>query len=45
MTREFSCPLEAHSEWKAQKHKIALEYAALESDERIKAALRLRYSN
>jgi hypothetical protein len=43
ISAEFSCPLEAHAEWKKQKHKIALEYSLLETDARIKAALENRY--
>lgn len=42
---EFDCPQLAHAEWKAQKHKIALEYASIESNQRVKSALELRYAN
>lgn len=39
----FNTPEEAHITWKKRKHELACMYSELESDERIKQALRTRY--
>ena len=39
----FTCPDEAHEAWRARKHELALQIAALHADPRIAAALSIRY--
>jgi hypothetical protein len=39
----FDCPQEAHEAWKKRKHELALQLADLQTDERVAAALRVRY--
>ena len=39
----FTCPDEAHEAWRARKHELALQIAALHADPRIAAALSVRY--
>lgn len=40
----FTCPDEAHLAWKKRKHELACQLADLQTDERVAAALRLRYA-
>ena len=40
----FHCPNQAHLAWKKRKHELACQLADLQSDERVAAALKLRYS-
>jgi hypothetical protein len=39
----FDCPQQAHLAWKKRKHELALQLAELQTDERVAAALRVRY--
>lgn len=41
----FESPLQAHKAWLARKHELSCEIAKLQSDLRVAAALRLRFSN
>lgn len=41
----FSCSQEAHEAWMARKHKYACRLAEMQSDPRLAAALRTRYSS
>lgn len=41
----FTDPSEAHEAWRARKHEISCIYADMQTDSRIAAALRSRYSN
>ena len=40
----FYCPAQAHLAWKKRKHELALQLAELQDDDRVAAALRLRYA-
>lgn len=40
----FTCPEQAHLAWKRRKHELACQLADLQTDERVAAALRLRYA-
>lgn len=40
----FDCQNEAHLAWKKRKHELALQLADLQDDDRVAAALRLRYA-
>ena len=39
----FSCPKEAHLAWRKRKHELACQLAALQADQRVATALRVRY--
>lgn len=39
----FTCPQQAHLAWKARKHELACQLAALQTDERVAEALRNKY--
>lgn len=39
----FDCPNKAHEAWRARKHELACQYADMQTDQRIAAALRSRY--
>ena len=39
----FNCPQEAHQAWRKRKHELACQLAELQADERVAAALRVRY--
>jgi hypothetical protein len=39
----YNTPEEAHQAWKAKKHEYACQLAELETDERVKQALKTRY--
>ena len=39
----FNCPQAAHLAWKKRKHEIACQLADLQTDDRVAAALRVRY--
>lgn len=41
----FDCPSAAHEAWRKRKHELACKYADLQTDPRISAALRARYSS
>lgn len=41
----FDCPQEAHEAWRTKKHAHACAYADQQSDPRLSAALRARYSS
>lgn len=40
----FTCQEQAHLAWKKRKHELACQLADLQTDERVAAALRLRYA-
>lgn len=40
----FDCPDAAHAAWRSRKHELACQYAEIQSDERISAALRSRFA-
>lgn len=40
----FACPNEAHLAWRKRKHELALQLADMQTDERVAAALRVRYA-
>lgn len=40
----FTDPQEAHEAWRKRKHELALMYAEMQTDERVKQALSVRYS-
>ena len=40
---EFDCPQKAHEAWRKRKHQLALQLADLQTDDRVAAALRIRY--
>lgn len=40
----FTDPQEAHEAWRKRKHELALMYAELQTDERVKQALSVKYS-
>lgn len=41
----FNCPKEAHEAWRKRKHELAHLIAELETDSRVKEALKKRYSS
>lgn len=40
----FNCAAQAHQTWRKRKHELACQLADLQNDERVVAALRLRYA-